>query len=84
MLYSLLILIMCIRLQRNSNPRDFVKYISAKISLGRIELIAQKLLLRGKIKKVLSRLEVCSLEQRARNAHDQNEQTLHSYQASIT
>ena len=34
------------------------------------------LLLRGKIKTVLSRAHVCSLEQRARNAHDQNEQTL--------
>ena len=41
-------------------------------------LIAQKLLLRGKIKNVLSRAHVCSLlEQRARNAHDQIEQTLH-------
>ena len=39
-------------------------------------LIAQELLLRGKIKKVLSRAQVCSLEQRTRNAHDQNEQTL--------
>ena len=48
------------------------------MSLGRKELIAQKLLLRGKIKKVLekSRTHVCSLEQRARNAHDQNEHTL--------
>ena len=32
--------------------------------------------LRGKIKKVLSRTHVHSLEQRARNAHDQSEQTL--------
>ena len=30
----------------------------------------------GKIKKVLSRAHVRSLEQRARNAHDQSEQTL--------
>ena len=37
-----------------------------------------KILLRGKKKKVLSRVHVRSLEQRARNAHDQNEQTLHS------
>ena len=41
--------------------------------------MAQKLLLCGKIKKVLSRAHVCSLEQRARNAHDQNEQTLKWY-----
>ena len=40
------------------------------------ELIAQKLLLRGKIKKILPRAHVCSLEQRAWNAHDQDEQTL--------
>ena len=46
------------------------------MSLARKELIAQKLLLRGEIKKVLSRAHLCSLEQRARNAHDQNEQTL--------
>ena len=39
-------------------------------------LIAQKSLLRSKIKKVLCRAHVRSLEQRARNAHDQNEQTL--------
>ena len=36
----------------------------------------RKLLLRGKIKKVLFRANMCSLEQRARNAHDQNKQTL--------
>ena len=47
------------------------------MSLRRKELITQKLQLRGKIKKVLSRAYVCSLEQRARDAHDQNEQTLH-------
>ena len=40
------------------------------------ESLKKKLLLRGKIKKVFSRALVCSLEQRARNAHDQNEQTL--------
>ena len=68
-MYSMFILAVC-------NPRDFVKYISGKMSLSRKELIAQKLLLRGKIKKVLSRLHVCSLEQRARNAHDQNQHTL--------
>ena len=28
------------------------------------------------MKKVLSRAHMCSLEQRVRNAHDQNEQTL--------
>ena len=42
------------------------------------ELIVQKLLLHGKVKKVLSRAHLCSLEQRARNAHDQNEQALRS------
>ena len=67
---------MCI-LQRISNPRDFVKDISGKRSLRRKELIAQKLLLCGKLKKVLSQAHVCSLEQRARNAYDQNEHTLH-------
>ena len=34
------------------------------------------LLLHGKIKKVPSHAHMCSLEQRARNAHGQNEQTL--------
>ena len=38
--------------------------------------MAQKVLLRGKVKKVLSRAHVCLLEQRARNPHDQSEQTL--------
>ena len=68
---------MCILLQRISNPSDFVKYISGNMSLWRKELIAQ-LLLRSKIKKVLSHAHVCSLEQRARNAHGQNEHTLQS------
>ena len=45
----------------------------------RKELIAKNLLWRGKIKKVLSRAHVCSLVQRAKNAYDQNEQTLHPY-----
>ena len=36
----------------------------------------EKLLLCGKVKKVLSCAHVYSLEQRARNPHDQNEQTL--------
>ena len=75
--YILFILVMCILLQRSSNSRDFVKCISGKMSLSRKELIARKLLLRGKIKKVLSHAHVCSLEQRAGNAHDQNKQTLH-------
>ena len=35
-----------------------------------------QLLLRGEVKKALSRTDVRSLEQRARNAHDQSEQTL--------
>ena len=38
-------------------------------------LIVQKLLLRGKIKKVLSRA-LTGARRRARNAYDQNEQTL--------
>ena len=50
--------------------------LAEKWAFEKKELIAQKLLLHGKIKKVLSRAHVCSLEQRARNAHDQNEQTL--------
>ena len=41
---------MCILLQGIINPRDFVKYISGKMSLCKTELIAQKLLSRGKIK----------------------------------
>ena len=67
---------MCILLQRISNPRDFVEYISGKMSLWRKESIAQKLLLRGKIKRVLTPAHVCSLEQRTGNANDQNEQSL--------
>ena len=68
---------MCILFQRiTDDPCDFVKDISRKMSLWRKELIAQKLLLRDKVKKELSRTHVCSLMQRARNAHDQIEQTL--------
>ena len=63
-------------LQRISNPGDFVKYISGKMSLWAKESIAQKLLLRSKIKKVPSSAHVCSMERKARNAHDENEQTL--------
>ena len=44
-----------------------------------MKLIARKLLLLGKIKKVRSRVHVRSLEQRARNAHDQSEQTLNHF-----
>ena len=51
--YSLFILVMCILLQRISNPRDFVRYISGNMCLSWKELIAQNLLLRGMIKKVL-------------------------------
>ena len=43
------------------------------MGLSRKELIAQKLLLRGKKKKVISSAHVCSLEERAKNAHDQDE-----------
>ena len=35
--------------------------------------------MRGEIKNVLSLAHVCSLEQTARNAHDQNEQTLYHF-----
>ena len=45
--------------------------------------IAQKLLLPGKIKKVLSRANEHSLEQRTRNAHDQSEQTLKNMLQSL-
>ena len=55
-----------------------MKHISGKMSIRLKELIAQKLLLCGKIKKVFSRVHLRSLEQRARNAHDQNDQTLHT------
>ena len=37
-----------------------------------------KLLLRGKKKKVLSRVHVRSLEQKGKNAHDQNEEFIFS------
>ena len=73
-MYSLFMLVMWILLQCISNPRDFVKYISGKMRLGRKEIIAQKLLLRVMIKKVFSRAHVCSLDEKPRNAHDQNEQ----------
>ena len=39
--------------------------------------MAQKLLLHGKIKKVLSITHACPLEKATRNAHQQNEQTLY-------
>ena len=66
---------MCILFQCISNPHDFVKSISGRMSLSSKELIVQKLLLCDKIKEVLSCAHMRSLEQRARNAHDQNEQT---------
>ena len=76
-IYSLFILVMCILLQRISNPRDFVKYIGRKMSLQRKELTVQKLLFRGKIKKVLPvHLCVHWSKLRTRNSHDQNEHTL--------
>ena len=53
--------------------------LAEKMNLERKELIVQNLLWRGKIKKVLSRAHVCSLVQRAKNAYNQNEQTLHPY-----
>ena len=65
---------MCILLQHISNPSDFVKYISRKMSLYRKEVITQQFLSRGKIKKVLS---FAHGKQRARNAHDQNKQIFH-------
>ena len=51
---SLIILVMCILLQRISNPRDFVKYVSDSVK----KRIAKKLLLCGKVKKVLSHAQV--------------------------
>ena len=53
------------------------------MSPQRKELIAQNLLFRGKIKNVLSHAHVCSLEQAARTAHDQNEQTLDSLNLNL-
>ena len=46
------------------------------MSLLRQQLIVHNLLLHGKIKKAISHAHMCSLEERARKAHDQNEQTL--------
>ena len=69
---SLFILVMCIPFLHISGPRDFIKHISGKMSLSWKELIAQKSLLHGKIKKMISRAHVRSLEQKARNAHDQS------------
>ena len=73
--YSLFILVMYILLQRIINPLDFVKYIKGKnwplkkrINCSKITIAWQD--------KVLSRAHVRSLEQRARNAQDHNEQTL--------
>ena len=74
--YSLFILIMCIPFLGIGSPRDFVKCISEKLGLWTKKLIALKLSLRGKIKKVLSRAHVRSLKQRAWNVHDDSEQTL--------
>ena len=75
-LCSLFTLVMCIPFLRISSPRNFVKCTGEKSRFWRKKLIARKLLLPGKIKKVLSRANVRSLERRARNAHDQSEQTL--------
>ena len=69
------ILVMCILFKRISNTHDFCETHQREMSIRQKKLVAQKLLLRGKIKKVLSRAHVRLLEQRARNAHDQNEQT---------
>ena len=59
-----------------SFPRDLVKRIGRRLSLRRKKLIARELLSPGTIKEVLSHAHVRSLEQRARNAHDQSEKTL--------
>ena len=64
---------------RISDPRDLVKHVSGEMNLRWKELIAQTLLLCGETKKVLSRARVRSLEQRARDAHDQSEQTLKTF-----
>ena len=66
---------MCIPFLRISSPHDFMKCISGKLSLWRKKLIARELFLPDKIKNVLSRAHMRSLGQRARNAHDQSEQT---------
>ena len=61
-----------------------MKRISGESEPLRKELIAQKLLLHGKIKKVLSRAHLRSLKQKATNALDQNEQTLPGAQTEGT
>ena len=58
-----------------SGLRDVVKHSQENEPLMKGTVIAQKLLLRGKTKEVLSHAHVRSLEQRARNVHDQSEQT---------
>ena len=65
--YGLFILVMCIPFIHISSPLDFVKWK---------KLVARKLLFPGKIKKVLFCAKVRSLDQRAKNAPDQSEQTL--------
>ena len=52
--YSLFILVMSIIFQCISNNRDFVKFISRKMTLSWKESVAQKTLLLVKMKKVLS------------------------------
>ena len=70
-MYSLFILVLWIPFLCKSSPHDFVKFISKK------EINCSRIILPGKlIIKVLSRAHMCSLEQRARIAHDQSEQTL--------
>ena len=48
---------MCIRFLRIINPRDFVKFVSWKLSLKK-KIIARELFLPGTINKVLSRTYV--------------------------
>ena len=63
------------RIDKNSGKK-FKDMFFVKITSERTSLIAQKLLLHGEITKVLSQAHVCLLEQIARNAHDQSEETL--------
>ena len=67
--------------KRNSMIQDMINSNNMNSTESTIpnifkELLAQKLMLCSKIKKVLSSAHRCSLEQRARNVHDHNEQIL--------
>ena len=72
--YSRLILVMCILFQRMNNPHDFVKRENEPL-MKRIN--CSNITIAWLNKKVLSRAHVRLQEQRAKNAHDQNEQTFY-------